>query len=94
MQSRCNDQFIVAASSLYVHAVEDDLCAGRAELASLKQLTIVISKGYQGRLGNNIALSSAAMMYELKTNISGLSTSHALKILVNYPDKYVPDGSA
>lgn len=93
MQARHKDQFIVAASPLCVHAVEDDLCAGRAELASLNQLTIVTSKGYQGRLGNNIALSSAAMMNELKTNMTGLNISHAVKILDNHPDKYVPGGS-
>ncbi|UKJ23747.1 hypothetical protein L6Y89_22430 (plasmid) [Enterobacter mori] len=74
--------------------MEDDLCAGRAELASLKQLTIVTSRGYQGRLGNNIALSSAAMMNELKTNMTGFNFSHAVKILDNNPDKYVPDRSA
>ncbi|HCH0659615.1 TPA: hypothetical protein NKO55_004231 [Enterobacter asburiae] len=93
MQARHKDQFIVAASPLYVHAVEDDLCAGRAELASLNQLTIVTSRGYQGRLGNNIALSSAAMMNELKTNMTGLNISHAVKILDNHPDKFVPGGS-
>lgn len=74
--------------------MEDDLYAGREELSSKKQLTIVTSKGYKGNLGSNVALSSAAMMNELNTNMTGLNISHAEKILANQSQKYVPAGSA
>lgn len=36
---------------------------------------------YQGCLGNNVVLASAAMMKELNTNMTGLNISHAVKIL-------------
>jgi hypothetical protein len=81
MQKRPHDRFIVAASPVYLQAVEEDLCAGRDELASPEQMTIVTSKGYRGCLGNNVTLSSAAMMKELNTNMTGLNISHAVKIL-------------
>lgn len=81
MQERPHDRFIVAASPVYLQAVEEDLCAGRDELVSAEQMTIVTSKGYLGCLGNNVTLSSAAMMKELNTNMTGLNISHAVKIL-------------
>lgn len=81
MQERPHDRFIVAASPVYLNAVEEDLCSGRNELTSLEQLTIVTSKAYQGCLGNNVVLASAAMMKELNTNMTGLNISHAVKIL-------------
>jgi len=81
MQERPHERFIVAASPVYLKAVEEDLCSGRNELASLKQLTIVTSKAYQGCPGNNVVLASAAMMKELNTNMTGLNISHAVKIL-------------
>lgn len=81
MQERPHDRFIVAASPVYLQAVEEDLCSGRNELTSPEQLTIVTSKGYQGCLGNNVVLTSAAMMKELNTNMTGLNISHAVKIL-------------
>lgn len=81
MQERPHDRFIVAASPVYLQAVEEDLCAGRDELASPEQMTIVTSKGYQGCLSNNVTLTSAAMMSELNTNMTGLNISHAVKIL-------------
>ncbi|WJT05485.1 DUF6884 domain-containing protein (plasmid) [Leclercia adecarboxylata] len=76
-----HDRFIVAASPVYLKAVEEDLYAGSNELASLEQLTIVTSKGYQGCFGNNVTLTSAAMMNELNTNMTGLNISHAVKTL-------------
>lgn len=87
MQERPHDRFIVAASPVYLRAVEEDLRAGRDELASPEQLTIVTSKGYQGCLGNCITLSSAAMMKELNTNMTGLNISHAVSILKMQDEK-------
>ncbi|MCH2683689.1 tgtA5 cluster protein 2 [Leclercia adecarboxylata] len=81
MHQRPHDRFIVAASPVYLKAVEEDLYAGSNELASLEQLTIVTSKGYQGCFGNNVTLTSAAMMNELNTNMTGLNISHAVKTL-------------
>ncbi|EKM5744673.1 TPA: DUF6884 domain-containing protein [Enterobacter roggenkampii] len=48
MQARPDDRFVVAASPLYLRAVESDLLAGRKALCNPEQLAVVTSKGYQG----------------------------------------------
>lgn len=42
------DRFVVAASPLYLRAVESDLLAGRKALCNPEQLAVVTSKAYQG----------------------------------------------
>lgn len=78
MQARPDDGFIVAASPLYLLVVENDLCAGRDKFASLEQLTIVtriLNEPRQQR-----ALSRAAMIKALNTNMTGLNISYIVKI--------------
>lgn len=49
MQSSPGDKYVIAASPVYLAAVEDDLVAGAAALPEAdRQLIIVTSKGYQG----------------------------------------------
>lgn len=62
MQARPDDQFVVAASPVYLHAVEPDLLAGREALTTPEQLQVVTSKGYQGSLKDNVHYTSAGMM--------------------------------
>lgn len=81
MQARPDDRFVIAASPVYLRAVEADVCAGRAALTSSSQLTIVTSRGYQGRLLPDVRLASAEMMNALRTNMTGLNVSYALRML-------------
>lgn len=81
MQKRPLDRFVIAASPVYLRAVEADLSAGRGELLSPELLTIVTSKGYQGHLRDNVRYTSAGMMKMLNTNMAGLNISYALPII-------------
>ncbi|EDS6807062.1 hypothetical protein AZH90_004331 [Salmonella enterica subsp. enterica serovar Legon] len=81
MRGRPHDRFVIAASPVYLRAVEDDLCAGRDALTSPDQLTIVTSKGYQGCLSRSVTLASAAMMGTLNTNLTGLNVSYAAQLI-------------
>ncbi|WMU75487.1 hypothetical protein OQ483_24270 (plasmid) [Enterobacter bugandensis] len=54
MQARPDDRFVVAASTVYLRAVEADLLAGRGALRTSEQLQVVTSKGCQGRLKDSI----------------------------------------
>lgn len=83
MQSRPDDRFVIAASPVYLRAVEADLCAGRAALSSASRLTIVTSGGYRGRLLPDVRFARADMMNALRTNMTGLNVSYALQILEN-----------
>jgi hypothetical protein len=54
MQARPDDRFVVAASPVYLRAVESDLLAGRAALSRPEQLQVVTSKGYHGSLKDSV----------------------------------------
>lgn len=84
MQDRKHDRFVIAASPVYLRAVEKDLAAGRDALASPGQLTIVTSKAYQGRLQGNVEYVHAGMMRALNTNMTGLNISYALTVVEKY----------
>ncbi|SFF38424.1 hypothetical protein SAMN03159428_04941 [Kosakonia radicincitans] len=78
MQSCPGDWYVIAASPVYLAAVEDDLVAGAAALPEQdRQLIIVTSKGYQGALSPRVRLSHAGMLSTLKTNMNALNISHA-----------------
>lgn len=79
MQERPDDRFVVAASPVYLRAVESDLLAGRDALRAPEQLQVVTSKGYQGSLKDNVRYTSAGMMKALNTNMTGLNISYALQ---------------
>jgi len=81
MQGRPGDRFVIAASPVYLRAVEEDLCSGRQALRHPDSMTIVTTRGYQGPLSDNIALARAGMMKSLNTNMTGLNISYALQIL-------------
>ncbi|HGY0482201.1 TPA: DUF6884 domain-containing protein [Salmonella enterica subsp. enterica serovar Derby] len=83
MQARPDDRFVVAASPVYLRAVEADLLAGRDTLRTPEQLHVVTSKGYQGGLKDSVRYTSADMMKELNTNMTGLNVSYALQIIGN-----------
>lgn len=84
MQARPDDRFVVAASPVYLRAVEDDLCSARQALRSPRHLTIVTTKGYQGPLSDSIRFASAGMMKSLNTNMTGLNLCYALQILETF----------
>lgn len=83
MQERPHDRFIVAASPLYLQAVEDDLRVGSEALVSSEQLTVVTSKAWRGELNGQIRVTNAGMMKELNTNMTGLNISFAVRLLQN-----------
>lgn len=62
MHARPDDRFVVAASPVYLRAVESDLLAGRGGLSAPEQLQVVTSKGYQGGLKENVRYTNAGMM--------------------------------
>ncbi|HAS0799743.1 DUF6884 domain-containing protein [Klebsiella pneumoniae] len=62
MQSRPDDRFVVAASPVYLRAVDSDLYAGREALCTPEQLVVVTSKGYQGILKGSVIYTSADMI--------------------------------
>lgn len=84
MQARPDDRFVVAASPVYLGAVESDLLMGRDALSAPEQLQIVTSKGYQGILKNSVRYTSADMMKMLNTNMTGLNLNLALKIMEDF----------
>ena len=83
MQARPDDRFVVAASPVYLRAVESDLLAGRGELTTSEQLQVVTSKGYQGSLKDSVRYTSAGMMKGLNTNMTGLNICYALQLIGN-----------
>lgn len=83
MQAGPDDRFVVAASPVYLRAVESDLLAGRDVLSAPEQLQIVTSKGYQGSLKDSVQYTNAGMMKMLNTNMTGLNVSYALQFIGN-----------
>jgi len=83
MQACPHDRFVIAASPVYLHAVEEDLRAGSRELASPAQLTIVTSKAWQGNLNARVCVTNAGMMNDLRTNMTGLNISYAEYLIQN-----------
>ncbi|EPK7533850.1 DUF6884 domain-containing protein [Klebsiella pneumoniae] len=81
MQARPDDRFVVAASPVYLRAVESDLLAGRGALTTPEQLQVVTPKGYQGSLKDSVRYTSAGMMKGLNTNMTGLNVSYALQLI-------------
>lgn len=91
MQQRPHDHFVLAASPVYLRAIEEDLCAGRDALTSPDRLTIVTTKGYHGTLQRNVALASADMTRKLVTNLTGLNISYATHIIERITARSISD---
>jgi hypothetical protein len=81
MQARPDDRFVVAASPVYLRAVESDLLAGKGALTTPEQLQVVTSKGYQGGLKDSVRYTNAGMMKGLNTNMTGLNICYALNLI-------------
>lgn len=73
--------FIVAASPVYLRAVEKDLRVRSEALVSSEQLTVVTSKAWRGELNGQIRVTNAGMMKELNTNMTWLNISLAVRLL-------------
>lgn len=75
MKERPHERFVIAASPVYLRAIEEDLYVGSKILTCPDQLMIVTSKGYKGCLSEHISLTTSAMMSMLNTNMTGLNIS-------------------
>ncbi|HDZ1696170.1 Uncharacterised protein [Klebsiella pneumoniae] len=72
------DIFIVAASPVYLNAVEDDLVKGVACLPCPgKQLRIASSASYNGKLREYVRYGGSRMMKDLNSNMTTLNIKHA-----------------
>ena len=67
MQAKPDDRFVVAASPVYLRAVESDLLAGRGELTTPEHLQVVTSKG----LGSPKAPSAISLFASKSWELAG-----------------------
>lgn len=82
MQSCPDDRYVIAASPVYLAAIENDILTGAGALQDAsRQLVIVTSKGYQGPLATWIYLSYAGMLAALNTNRTALNISYAGQLI-------------
>lgn len=82
MQSSPNDEYLIAASPVYIAAVQKDILKGIESLTHpLTQLTIVTSGAYAGPLEEYIIKSSSRMMKDLECNMVCLNIKLAQYIL-------------
>ncbi|MHA0273165.1 hypothetical protein [Enterobacter ludwigii] len=82
MQSRPNDEYLIAASPVYIAAVQKDILKGIESLTHpLTQLTIVTSGAYAGPLEEYLIKSSSRMMKDLECNMVCLNIKLAQYIL-------------
>ncbi|ENT7573533.1 tgtA5 cluster protein 2 [Klebsiella pneumoniae] len=73
-----HDNFIIAASPVYLNAVEDDLVKGVGYLpCPIKQLKIASSAAYNGRLREYVRCGGTRMMKDLNANMTTLNIKHA-----------------
>ncbi|MCL0228931.1 hypothetical protein M2T52_32995, partial [Klebsiella pneumoniae] len=84
MQSSPNDEYLIAASPVYIAAVQNDILKGIESLTHpLTQLTIVTSGAYAGPLEEYLIKSSSRMMKELECNMVCLNIKLAQYILTS-----------
>ncbi|KAF0860121.1 hypothetical protein Y888_08015 [Mixta calida B021323] len=73
-----HDSFVIAASPVYLNAVEDDLLKGMAYLTCPReQLKIASSASYNGRLREYVRYGGILMMKDLNSNMTTLNIKHA-----------------
>lgn len=73
-----HDIFVIAASPVYMSAVEDDLIKGVAHLTCPReQLRIASSASYNGRLREYVRYGGSRMMKDLNSNMTTLNIKHA-----------------
>jgi len=81
--STCNtDRFILAASPLYLNAVEQDLLEGIRQLANpASQIAIATTKAYTGILLPFVNCTNHKMMADLGANMTTLNIKHAKRLV-------------
>ncbi|AOO59835.1 hypothetical protein AN237_25090 (plasmid) [Raoultella ornithinolytica] len=73
-----HDVFVIAASPVYLNAVEDDLIHGVGYLTCPReQLKIASSASYNGRLREYVRYGGSPMMKDLNSNMTTLNIKHA-----------------
>ncbi|MBL5885579.1 hypothetical protein I7V28_18905 [Lelliottia amnigena] len=83
--STCNnDRFVLAASPLYLNAVEQDLLEGIRHLnVPFSQVTIATTKAYTGCLLPYVRCANHKMMAELGANMTTLNIKHAKRLVAS-----------
>lgn len=82
METRPCDDYVIAASPVYISAVEEDILSGANKLSnSVAQLTVVTSGGYSGSLEPYLIRSESRMMRELSSNMACLNIKLAQYII-------------
>jgi len=82
LQKNQTDSFVIAASPVYLRAVENDLIRGIAKLPDPStQVTIVTTQGYRGVLQPYLRLGNKDMMGLLNSNMTTLNIKHAASII-------------
>ncbi|EGE2353458.1 hypothetical protein DL738_11435 [Escherichia coli] len=82
MKKRPLDAYVIAASPVYIAAVECDILAGAKKLINpVAQLTVVTSGAYSGILEPYLIRSESRMMRELSSNLTCLNIKLAQYII-------------
>ncbi|MFZ4254395.1 DUF6884 domain-containing protein [Enterobacter ludwigii] len=82
METRPFDDYVIAASPVYISAVEHDILAGASKLNNhISQLTVVTSGAYSGRLEPYLIRSESRMMRQLSSNMVCLNIKLAQYII-------------
>lgn len=82
MRLHKQDVFVVAASPVYLKAVEHDLAKGLCHLAEPnKQFTITSTASYDGLLKPFVKYGSIEMMKVLNSNMTTLNIKHAESLI-------------
>ncbi|WP_243211248.1 hypothetical protein JQ760_027830 (plasmid) [Klebsiella pneumoniae] len=77
------DTFVVAASPVYLNAIEHDLAKGLCHLYEPnKQLTITTTASYDGQLKPFVKYGNIGMMKRLRCNMTTLNIKHAESLIV------------
>lgn len=82
LQKNQTDSFVIAASPVYLRAVENDLLRGISSLPDpMTQITIVTTRGYRGGLQPYLRFGNKDMMGLLNSNMTTLNIKHAASII-------------
>lgn len=78
LRQNSEDTFIIAASPVYLKAIENDLAKGVSYLPEPKnQLTITTSAAYTGLLKPYVRCGDSSMLKNLNSNMTTLNIKHA-----------------
>ena len=91
LQANKFDRFVVAASPVYLNAVDNDLLRGINCLPDARaQITIVTTQGYRERLKPYLRIGTKSMMRLLNSNMTMLNIKHAEDIISSMPEVSEP----